>query len=556
MKVIAESAFNHNGDLAYLKNLAIASKDSGADYFTVQVLFPDYFSTKDYSKYSIYVENSFSEEQWIDLFDYCKSLEINLIPCVLDSKAFEVVYNYGFRFVKIHSTDIINIPLLERFREKKDCEFILETQCSTYQDISLCMSYVGEYVKALFHGYSNYPTEGDEIKLNSIDQLKYDFPGLEYGFADHTLGRVELPLMALAKGYDYIEKHIALDRNDRHYDWQVSLNPQEFSEMTSVLKNYKKVLGNGTKHPTKTELGYRDIIFKKVISKEPLDFKRSGSGKDFLSDKISLLKKENVGIALIARLKSQRLKKKVLLNIGDDHLIINLYKRLDSTPSLKKVFLATSTLEDDNELVSLFKSRGLNVFTGHPMSVIDRMLSLAIQENWGGIFRVTGDNPFTDPFICQRMIEHFINNDLDYVKAIGLPFGVTAELFSTQYLWELYLNMDNPLQSEYLTWFVINDENAKKGVIKVISDKPIDKVNLSVDYEEDYKRCLALFSNIGKSFESVSLSDIMQHVNLEDLVDLTKDIKLPKSKIPYIDYINMQNNLNWCFVEEINEKEL
>ena len=41
MKVIAESAFNHNGDLEYLKQLANAAHKSGADNFTFQVMNTD-----------------------------------------------------------------------------------------------------------------------------------------------------------------------------------------------------------------------------------------------------------------------------------------------------------------------------------------------------------------------------------------------------------------------------------------------------------------------------------------------------------------------------------
>lgn len=84
MKIIAESAYNHQGNFEYLKNLAIASKQAGADYFTVQMMNVNEFCTKEYSKYQLYKDTEFTETQWKTLFAYCKEIEMDLIPCTLE----------------------------------------------------------------------------------------------------------------------------------------------------------------------------------------------------------------------------------------------------------------------------------------------------------------------------------------------------------------------------------------------------------------------------------------------------------------------------------------
>jgi len=68
MKVIAESAYNHQGNFEYLKNLAAAAKAADADFFTVQMMNVDEFCTKEYSKYQLYKDTEFSETQWKELF--------------------------------------------------------------------------------------------------------------------------------------------------------------------------------------------------------------------------------------------------------------------------------------------------------------------------------------------------------------------------------------------------------------------------------------------------------------------------------------------------------
>ena len=103
MKVIAESAFNHQGDFSQLKQLAKAAKDSGTDFFTVQVMHVDSFCVKDYEKYDLYKATEFSKVQWIELFDFCKSIALNVIPCVLEETSFNWCYSYGFRLLKLHT---------------------------------------------------------------------------------------------------------------------------------------------------------------------------------------------------------------------------------------------------------------------------------------------------------------------------------------------------------------------------------------------------------------------------------------------------------------------
>ncbi len=557
MKIIAESAFNHNGSLKYLKQLAIESIKSGADFFTVQVMDVDDFCTKDYSKYELYKENTLKKREWIDFFKFCKKNNINIIPCVLEASSFNLCYNYGLRFLKLHATDITNEPFLNLINEKNDVRLLLETQCSTYQDIEFGMNIIGEKVEVIFHGYSNYPTEIEDLNLNAIFALKEDFPDVKVGIADHSPTVREIPLMVLSMGYSYIEKHITLTRNNRNFDWQVSLYPNEFAQMVHTIKHYELALGEKVKHPVKNELFYRNILFKKVVDDKTEDLKRADNGKDFLSYSFSNFSKQDIGVALIARLKSQRFPLKVLKKFAEKTIIEDLFYKLSKNVTCKKVVLATSSLEEDCPLANLFNSN--EIFLGHPVSVLDRMLSFSRKENLGGIFRVTGDNPFTDSDLMNLMIDLFKENELDYVRVNNVPFGVSAELFSTSYLWRLYLNIENPLNSEYLSWFVLNDPNARKGCVNFMPKNSNTRfVNLSVDYKEDYERCLNLLKKINKEeFCRVNLADIISHLDFNDLVDSNRKIKLPQGKIiNYNSYLNLIDNVEYEIRFDLNEENI
>lgn len=545
MKIIAESAFNHNGSLEYLKELANAAKNSGANFFTVQVMHVESFCTTNYVKYDLYKNTEFTKEQWFDVFDYCKAIKLSLIPCILEETSLNWCLEYGFELLKIHATDITNFPLLNKISKAENVKVILETQCATLFEVKYAISILGrEKIEALFTGYSNYPSEVEELNLNVLDAFKRDF-GLPLGFADHSLDTKEIPLMLLAKGCTYLEKHITLTRNNRNFDWQVSLYPYEFAAMVATIKHYTQALGTGVKHPTKNEKPYRTIMYKKVVDGETT-LKRSNEGRYWLDKEIEALDRNNVVVALIARLKSQRLTQKVLRPFLENELIIDLYNRL-STSNKFKTTLATSTLPEDDKLAELFIDKKLPCYRGEPISVIDRMLDLAFEQKAGAIFRVTGDNPFTDPVIMDEMISLYLEHDLDYVKVNNAPFGFGAELFSTKYLWRLYQQLETTEFSEYLTWYVLNDDSARMGSIDMVSDSSYQLVNLSVDLQEDLDRCKLLLKNIGKTnFTSITTKDVFSNLSQLDSVDGSKEIKLPGgTKIQMLEYLNQFNKKNY-----------
>ncbi|MGP8217526.1 MAG: N-acetylneuraminate synthase family protein [Bacteroidia bacterium] len=556
MKIIAESAFNHNGSYEYLIELALAAKNCGADYFTVQVMDAKEFSVKGYSKYQLYIDTEISKENWRKVFDACKKMELEVIPCVLDEASFDFCYKQGFRFIKLHATDIVNEPFLRYIASKNDISLILETQVSTNFDIKFAVNILKDKIHCLMTGYSNYPTEVEDLNLNVIDTFKKEFP-YKVGFADHSTDVENIPLMLLAKGCDYLEKHITLTRNNRNFDWQVSLYPEQFSQMVSGIKYYTQALGNGVKHPSANELKYRDIIFKKVLKNDKV-LRRSDKGDDYITDKFKSFDKANVSIGLIARLKSKRLPLKVLKPFCSGPLIIDLYHRLQQSKKSGSLFLATSYLPEDRELADLAAKNKIKVFLGHPESVIDRLLWQAWENRAGAIFRVTGDNPFTDPYLMDKMIALYLKYDLDYVRVLNVPFGVSCELFSSKYLWNLYLQMDNPMHSEYLSWFVINDKNCRKGAIDFEGDPDLKYLNLSIDYPEDYKRAMNILKRIGKKKATeITLRDILANAEGEKIQDKESTIKLSGGvSVSFYKYLKILADAGYVIKEKLKYEDL
>lgn len=531
MKIIAESAFNHQGSLDMLKQLARVSKNAGADYFTFQMMQVDHFCTPNYQKYELYKATEFTLAQWGQLFDYCSEIEMEMIPCVLDSQSLEFCIESGVFQVKIHATDIANFPLLNRIALSPIEKVLLETQCATMVEVRRAIQTIGsEKIEAIFSGYSNYPSEVEELNLNSIEFLRSKF-GFKTGFADHSTDKTEIPLMLLAKDCDYLEKHITVSRNNRNYDWQVSLYPEEFAMMIQNIKHYSKALGKLHKHPTEHEKLFRPIMYKRHIPGR-YELLRADEGLYPIEKLIEEISEQGrYGIAIIARLKSERLKKKVLLEIDNRPMILGLYDRLTQAKNVDYTALCTSELAVDDELVSVFGSAGLPTFRGDAESVIDRLIDFALANSLSGVFRVTGDNPLTDVDLIDEMVKLMTENELDYVKVNNVPFGVGSELFSLKYLWKLYLKLESTLESEYLSWYVQNDDECVKGCIDVESENiDFDRINFSVDYQEDFDRVSQLKETVGKPLAKITLSDMLKGCEGIELVNTDKFIKLPEEE--------------------------
>lgn len=559
MVIIAESAFNHNGDLNYLKELANKAKWAEADFFTVQIYNTDAFCTLDYSKYKICKEVELNLNEWELFFNHCKEINLELIPCVLDDPSLDFVIEKGYTLIKIHATDLLNIPFLTKIANL-NVKVLLESQCATRRDLNIAVEILQNKIEAIFHGFSNYPTEYEDLSLNSLDFIREQWPQFKVGFADHTLDTSEVPLMVLSKNVDYLEKHITLSRNNRNYDWQVSLEPDEFKIMVNQVKKYNKALGNYFKQPAKSELPYRNIMYKKyLIDNGKTRVIRSDSGLDYYQYKSLNHDREKVIATIIARLKSKRLPLKIFKEFHNDLLIFDLISRVSESKRVNKVILASSYLEEDDELIREAEKRNLLAYLGDPLSVIDRMIDLAEQERAGAVFRITGDNPLTDPFLLDQMVEMYLENNLEYVRANNLPFGISAELFSIEYLYKLYYSLENPYQTEYLTWFVMLDNVSRKGCIDFIDvDPDLKRIGYSVDYPQDLERCKNLLSTINKkSFKDISLKDIIANSQLNDLIDLNSEIKLPAGKsITYEDYLNRLNQMKYIVRKEISFDDL
>ena len=113
--------------------------------------------------------------------------------------------------------------------------------------------------------------------------------GLPVGYSDHTMG-LAAPVAAAALGATVVEKHFTFSRQMYGSDAKHSMEPDEFKQMVTALREVWTMLDNPiSKADTapyaemkrifeKSVVAARTIVSGEIITAEALAFKKPGDG--------------------------------------------------------------------------------------------------------------------------------------------------------------------------------------------------------------------------------------------------------------------------------------
>lgn len=300
--VIAEAGVNHNGSLILAKKLVDAAKDAGADCVKFQTYITKNIVSKkaakaDYQKdttspsesqYDMLKKLEISQNDFIQLKDYCESVGIEFMSTAFDLDSIKFLNSINMKTWKIPSGDITNLPyLIEIAKLKKP--IILSTGMSTLDEIENAVKVLKDYGAmsiTLLHCTSEYPTPFYDVNLKAMQSMNKLF-NLDIGYSDHSIG-IEVPIAAVALGANVIEKHFTLDRSMEGPDHKASLEPNELKAMVDAIRNIEKSLGDGIKQPARSELKNMAIARKSIIAKKNIK-----AGELFTEDNLTVKRPGN-----------------------------------------------------------------------------------------------------------------------------------------------------------------------------------------------------------------------------------------------------------------------
>ena len=219
-------------------------------------------------------------------------------------------------------------------------------------------------------------------------------------------------------------------------------------------------------------------------------------------------------IGLIAvRMKSSRLKKKALLDLGGKPLIVRLYDRVRQSKRMDDVVLCTSDDSQDNPLETIAVENNIPFIRGDKDDVLKRFLNCLGTHPAKNIVRITGDNPLCDPEVIDLLIESHEKKNADYSRMDGVPMGVTAEVISVNALKYIYKMAEDTKSSEYMTWYFTKNDAFQLNVLQAPQELNRPALRLTVDYQEDIELLLKIYEKFNFDNSPPALNEIIDFLD-------------------------------------------
>ena len=243
----------------------------------------------------------------------------------------------------------------------------------------------------------------------------------------------------------------------------------------------------------------------------------------------------SVGILITARLKSTRLKEKVLKPIMGKPMLSHMIDRLRLAKTPEKIIICTSPVEQDDRLYDFAMQNGLECFRGDPDDVLFRMLSAADKYDIDTIISCTADNPFVDPEYIDRLVDFHVQQDNDFTRSEGLPFGTFAYALKREAVRKA-CEIKDAVDTEVWGGYFTETNLFKCGVLQVTDDAVrAPELRLTVDTQEDFDLVTEIFKRLTKPSRLFTLAEIIslckENPNLVKINNHVMQKKAPQIKL-------------------------
>ena len=231
---------------------------------------------------------------------------------------------------------------------------------------------------------------------------------------------------------------------------------------------------------------------------------------------------------------STRLPGKAMMSVQNQKPVLYfVIKQLQECKLIDKIIVATTTNEEDNQIVNYSKNMGINCFRGSSKDVLDRYYQCAKEYSISTIVRVPSDKPLIDPEIVDNVVSVFNNNSYDYVTNFlsnpTFPSGTEVEVFSMNVLEKAWKKAKLPSEKEHVTSYFSNHEDEFE-IRHIENSENLSYLRWAVDRIEDLKLVRLIVSKIKK--RPILMKDVVDLFNKEpELIKINKNVDRNEGEI-------------------------
>jgi len=211
-----------------------------------------------------------SDEQHLELYNYTKAKGLDFVETLCAIGCLSLLKLFTPDRLKVASRDLTNLPLLEAMAETK-IPIILSTGMGGPKELDDALDVISKHHSniTILHCLSQYPSDYQNINLNTIKYLQKNYSQYTIGYSDHSIG-VMVPVAAVTLGAKVIEKHITLDRDLKGTDQKGSLAPDGIYRMMRDIRNLEFSMGDEEMRIESAVLGAQQKLERSIASNKPL----------------------------------------------------------------------------------------------------------------------------------------------------------------------------------------------------------------------------------------------------------------------------------------------
>lgn len=240
--------------------------------------------------------------------------------------------------------------------------------------------------------------------------------------------------------------------------------------------------------------------------------------------------KKKVVATIEARMTSTRLPGKVLLEIGGKPALAYMINRIKRSRLVDDIVVATTVNDSDDPIIDLCNKLGCKYFRGSEEDVLLRVLEAAKSVNADIIVELTGDCPFIDPDIIDKVIELYFSGDYDYASNIverSFPDGFDTQVFSVQSLEKVSRLTDDPIDRVHVSCYFYNHpQKFKLANLIADQDSTWPDLRLTIDEPADYQLLKLINEKLQDRKGMFSVNEVISLLKQEpELVELNKHVR-------------------------------
>ena len=174
-KLIAETAWHHEGDFSFMKDLVSKlCEASSADIIKMHITLDfDEYMSRDHDAYESLKKWLFSAEQWEELIKIVEASKKELMLLLNDTSAIKFAAQFNPKLVELHSV-CLNVPRLQQAiitEINNRAKVVIGVGGCSLQEIDKAVEVFNQRETVLMFGFQNYPTKYVDVNLKKIRKI-------------------------------------------------------------------------------------------------------------------------------------------------------------------------------------------------------------------------------------------------------------------------------------------------------------------------------------------------------------------------------------------------